>query len=76
MSKIERKAATTAMMADINNSVEMVDVLESFIVERVQSFNHKTSPEEISALAELVHATAICPRTMQAAEGLVLQRGQ
>lgn len=37
----------------------MVTKLEEFIINKVESFDKNTSPEEILALAELVRATTI-----------------
>lgn len=43
---------------------EMVEALESFVIQKVESFGEHTSPEEVAALAELVKAINSTPRTL------------
>lgn len=48
---------------------EMVEVLEDFIIHKVKQMKDSfTSPEEITALSELVKALNQTPRTLEAFE--------
>lgn len=48
----------------MSNTNQMVETLENFIIKKAESFNELTSPEEITALAELVRAVNEYPRTI------------
>ncbi len=52
---------------EMEQSVEMVEVLEEFVIETVNEFRteRRTSPEELVALAELVKAVNQTPRTLK-----------
>lgn len=63
----------------MDQTYDMVEVLEDFIIHRVSEMksNEKlTSPEEITALAELVKAVNQSPRTIKLLEPMESTFGQ